>query len=404
MLLQDTISLAFTALRRNGLRSVLTTLGVIIGVGSVVTMVSVGSSFQSYLLSQLDGIGTATIDVYPKGLEQFGKQVDTLTFADVDAVAALSTVKDVAPVILIPSSVEANGEKESPIVFATYPEVQKNYGLIIEYGRPLNYDDIRSARMYATVGPDTADELFGRRDVVGEKITIQNRTFTVIGVQEPAGSLIGQDLDKLVTIPFTVGKSMLNQSYVNYMTMQATSDVELTIKDITLLLRQRHQIDNPDNDPDKDDFLVRSTEQATTILTTVTLSITAFLVLVAGISLLVGGIGIMNIMLVSVSERTSEIGLRKAVGATSRDVLQQFLFEAIVLTLTGGFIGIVMGIGLAFIVSLLANYFLGDFPFTVSYLSIIVASLMAIIVGIVFGLLPAKKAASLTPMEAMRSE
>ena len=186
--------------------------------------------------------------------------------------------------------------------------------------------------------------------------------------------------------------------------MKGVEDVELGLLDITSLLRQRHGIENSENDPDQDDFLARSTEQATAIIGTVTAGITAFLGLIAGISLVVGGIGIMNIMLVSVTERTKEIGLRKAVGARQSDVLIQFLLEAMMLTMLGGIIGIVGGLAIAYVLALIINNFLGDFPFAVSVSAIVLSTLMALGTGLVFGLYPARRASLLSPMEALRWE
>lgn len=400
----DTIAMAFTAIGRSKIRSLLTTLGIVIGVGSVVLMLSIGASFQAYILGQLEGIGSGVIDVYPKGLEQFARQNDTINLADAEAIGRLSTVDTMSPVIIVPSVVQAGNEQEAPLVMGSYPSFAVNYGLTIQAGRALTMDDNKAARNVAVIGPETALDLFNTTSVVGRKIRIQSRTFTIIGVNESKGSLTGQDLDTMVIIPFTAAKALTGQNYVSYVTVTAKGDTELAIADIKLLLRQRHGINNPDDNPDNDDFLARSTEQATGILSTVTLSLTAFLVLVAGISLVVGGIGIMNIMLVSVSERTKEIGLRKAVGATSRNVLWQFLLEAVVLTVAGGLIGIVGGVGLAYVLALIANAFLGDFPFAVSYIAIILSTAMAIAVGLLFGIIPAKKAANLSPMEAMRSE
>lgn len=404
MRITDTLSMAFTAIGGSKIRSLLTTLGIVIGVGSVVLMLSIGASFQAYILGQLDGIGSGVIDVYPKGLEQFARRNDTINLADAEAISRLSTISSMSPVIIVPSEVTSDNKKATPLVIGAYPNFSVNYGIEIDLGRSLTLDDNKAARSLAVIGPETAMDLFNTTNVIGERIRIQSRTFTIVGVNKSKGSLTGQDLDTMVAIPFSTAKALTGQNFVNYVTLTTTGDIDLAIADVKSLLRQRHGISNPTDDPDKDDFLARSTEQATDILGTVTLSLTAFLVLVAGISLLVGGIGIMNIMLVSVSERTKEIGLRKAVGATSGDVLWQFLIEAVVLTLAGGLIGIVSGIGIAYIVSIIANSYLGDFPFAVSYVAITLATSMAIGVGLVFGIIPAKKAANLSPMEAMRSE
>lgn len=404
MILADTLASAFDGLTRNRMRSVLTTLGIIIGVGSVVLMVSLGASFEKYIEQQFEGIGANLIEVYPKGLEKFGQSTDTITFADAEAIERLSTVTEVSPNILVPYAVAYGGEELTPFILGSKPPIAANYGFEIDRGRFITDDDVKSARSVVVMGPDTAENLFDNADPLGKKVVIGGRKFTIIGINKEMGSLSGNDTDAMVIMPFTTAKSLTGQDYVSYVVLLAKDNVDLAIADIKSLLRSRHDIENPEDDPDKDDFLARSAEQATQIVGTVTSSLTAFLALVAGISLIVGGIGIMNIMLVSVTERTKEIGLRKAVGARRRDVLRQFLLEAVLLTCLGGLIGIVGGLGLAYMGALLANRFLGDFPFAISWVAIIAASLMAIGTGLAFGLYPARKAASLSPMEAIRYE
>ena len=404
MLLSDIISSASEGLRRNRMRSLLTTLGITIGVGSVVRMLSVGSSFEAYIEGQLEGISAKAIDVYPKGVERFGMSLDTITQGDADAVARLSTVQHVAPSIFVPFPIRYEGEESKPFTLGTTPGLYINYGIEAEEGRLMSDLDQKGAKFVAVLGPETAEDLFENESAVGKRVTIGTYKFTVIGVTKSKGSLTGQDMDKMVTIPLSVAKSITGQDYMSYITLQAVGDVDLAMDDIRLLLRQRHKIDNPDDDHAKDAFLARSTEQATEILGTVTMSLTVFLALIAGISLVVGGIGIMNIMLVSVTERTKEIGLRKAVGASRRDILLQFLYEAVFLTGLGGTIGILGGMGLAYLLASLANSYLGDFPFAISWTAVILSLFMAFGTGILFGIYPAKKAAALSPMEALRFE
>jgi putative ABC transport system permease protein len=404
MLIQDTFSTALRGLRGNKTRSLLTTLGVIIGVGSVVLMISVGNSFKSYVLNQIDSFGGNTIDVYPTGFEKFGQTLDSVSEQDYKAVERLSTVTSVAPVIFIEEKVIRGTEEISPMVFGTNGNIFANYGFEIERGRLLNDQDIRGAKSVVVLAHEAANDLFGSRDPLGKRVTIGSRQYTVIGILKSVGSLLLSDLDDTVFVPFSIAKSVTGQKYLDYITLQAAADDELTRADIVSVLRQRHQIKNPDDDPDKDDFRVRSAAQAAEVISTVTLGITLFLGIVAGISLLVGGIGIMNIMLVSVTERTQEIGLRKAVGAKKRDVLLQFLIEAVLLTSIGGLIGIVGSATLAYMLSQIANRFLGEFGFTFSFQAVLLACAMAIGTGVVFGIYPAKKAANLSPIEAMRHE
>jgi len=398
------MSMSAEGIKRNRSRSLLTTLGIIIGVGSVVLMVSIGNSFERYILNQVESFGGGLIEIYPKGLEEYGGSLDTITFNDVDALGTLSTVTQVAPVIFVPEAVQYGTERVTPFLAATNPNFYRNLNMTVSQGRGLSADDVSAARPVAVLGPDAAEELFAAENPLGKRVTIGSRKLTVIGVADELGSLSGQQMDGAVVIPLSVGRAMTGFNYATYVSVQAVDDVELALLDITSLLRQRHGIENSENDPDQDDFLARSTEQATAIIGTVTAGITAFLGLIAGISLVVGGIGIMNIMLVSVTERTKEIGLRKAVGARQSDVLIQFLLEAMMLTMLGGIIGIVGGLAIAYVLALIINNFLGDFPFAVSVSAIVLSTLMALGTGLVFGLYPARRASLLSPMEALRWE
>lgn len=384
------------------MRSLLTMLGIIIGVGSVVLMVSVGRSFERYVLDQIEAFSGNLIEIYPTGFEKFGRTLDSLTYSDYEAIKRLSTVESVAPAIFVTEKVQYGTEEVSPFIFGTTENFFQNYGQKLANGRLLTEADEKSARSVAVLANQTAVDLFGQRDPIGERIRMGSRTYTVVGVLESLGSALMQDMDTPVYIPFTTARAVTGQKQLSYMSMKSKGDTELAIADINSLLRQRHGIENPDGDPDKDDFRARSAEQATEIVGQVTLGLTVFIGLIAGISLIVGGIGIMNIMLVSVTERTKEIGLRKAVGARKNDILLQFLLESVSLTLLGGLIGIVGGALLGMLVAAVASKFIGTVPFVLSVPALIAAILMALVTGLVFGIYPAKKAAELSPMAAIR--
>ncbi len=404
MRILDTIQMAARGVTVNRMRSLLTMLGIIIGVGSVVLMVSIGKSFENYILTQVQQFGGNVIDVYPTGFEKFGRNVDSLTYEDYLAVEKLTTVESVAPIILVTEAISFGTEEKSPPIFGTTGAIQDNYSLKIDRGRFLDESDYKGAKNVIVLGSQVAEDLFANRDPLGNRVKVGSRFFTVVGVLQSFGSLLLQDLDSAAYMPFTTAKAMTGQKYLSYINLRAKTDTEVAMQDITQLLRQRHGIDNPENNRDKDDFLSRSVEQATDIIGTVSLGLTAFITLIAAISLVVGGIGIMNIMLVSVTERTKEIGLRKAVGARSRDILLQFLIEAVCLTLVGGMIGIIGGTAIGLLLAGIAAKLLGSFSFAFSTGALFVAVLMAAGVGLAFGIYPAMKAAKLSPIEAMRWE
>jgi putative ABC transport system permease protein len=404
MLTSDLLTTAFKGISTNKTRSSLTMLGIIIGVASVVLMVSMGKSFQNYILTQIEAVGTNTIDVFPVGLEKQGGNTESLTLEDYESVRRLPTVESVAPVILVTRPVSYGKEEVSPMVMGTYGTIFSNYGLTLDKGRLMDQSDEDGARSVAVLSATTATDLFGDLNPIGKKVKIGEGSFTVIGTLESQGSLLMSDLDKPVYVPFSTARSLTGQKHLTYMTLKAKGDPAIAQKDITLTLRQRHRIDNPEDDETLDDFRARSAEQITSIVGSVTLGLTIFLSLVAAISLLVGGIGIMNIMLVSVTERTREIGLRKAVGARKRDILVQFLLEAVALTFTGGAVGIVIGLLTGWGLSALANAALGQFNFSVSLPSILLAVAMAVGTGLLFGIYPARRAAMLDPIEALRFE
>jgi len=361
MLIKDTVAAAMEGLRRSRMRSLLTALGIVIGVGSVVLMVSIGASFERFILDQVESFSGDTFEVHAKGLEQVGKDTLSLTFGDLEAIRNLTTVQSVAPTIFLRDRVQYGREEIAPFVFGTTKEMFNNWSLKADEGRLLTDEDEKGAKSVAVLGPQSAEDLFTNEDPLGKRINVGKKKFTVVGVVEEIGSPLAEDMDSMIYVPFSVAKAIMGRStYIDYISLQSKGgDNELTRQDIVSLLRQRHKIDNPENDLDKDDFSARSFEQAVEIIGAVTMSITLFLGLIAGISLLVGGVGIMNIMLVSVTERTKEIGLRKAVGARRRDILIQFILEAIVLTLIGGIVGVIGAVSFGYLISLIASKFLG---------------------------------------------
>lgn len=408
MLLTDTFRASFKGVTSNVTRSLLTMLGIIIGVGSVVLMSSVGQSMEGVILGQISSLGPKSMVIFP-GQQEGGPNAvttghDSLTFEDLRELENLKSIESIAPVIFIPGNTSYGKEQGSPQVLGIRPTFFENQKISVESGRFIDENDLNGGKAVAVIAPEVVDKFFGSTDPLGKRLQIGGRHYTVIGMTRPLGSQFFQSADNRIYVPFTVAKDVTGQKYINYMTMLATGSFDLAFDDVNEVLRRRHGIVNPENDPKKDDYVVRSSAQANEILGSVSLGLTFFITTIAAISLLVGGIGIMNIMLVSVTERTQEIGLRKAVGAKRRDILLQFLIEAVLLTLIGGVIGIVGGLFLAFVIAGIVKHFLATYLFSFSYTSIAVSFFVAGITGLIFGISPAKRASELHPIEALRYE
>ncbi len=408
MLFSDTLSSALKGVTANANRSMLTMLGIIIGVGSVVLMSSVGQSMQGVILGQISSLGPKSMVIFPGQADGGPNSVstghDSLTFEDLRQLEQLPTITKLAPVIFVIGKTSYGREEATPQVFGIKPTFLSNQSVTAKTGRLIDEEDDEGAKAVAVLGPEVVDKFFGSIDPLGKRIKIGERHYTVIGTTNALGSQFFQSADNRIYVPFNLAKDITGQKYLNYITMEAVDSFDLAFDDVKSLLRRRHGIVNPEDDPKKDDFVVRSSAQASEILGSVSLGLTLFITAIAAISLLVGGIGIMNIMLVSVTERTREIGLRKAVGARSHDILLQFLLEAVLLTMFGGAIGVVGGLLLALIVAKVVSFILATYIFAVSIQSVTVAFMMAAFTGIIFGISPARHAARLQPIEALRYE
>ena len=408
MTINDLFATAIRGVTVNASRSMLTMLGIIIGVGAVVLMSSIGASMQGVILGQISSLGAKSMIIMP-GQEEGGPGAvstgfDSLTHDDIEQLKKLSTIMTVAPVINFPGTASYGREEANHQVLGVMDTFFSNQNIEIDYGRLIDQTDVEGAKYVAVLGPDTVTKLFGSADPLGKRVKVGESHFTVIGVTKPLGSQFFQNADERLYVPFSVAKNVTQQPYVNFVTMQAVSSFDTAFLDVKSLLRQRHRIDNPNDDPKKDDFIVHSSEEAGDILGGVSMGLTMFITMIAAISLIVGGIGIMNIMLVSVTERTREIGLRKAVGARRRDILRQFLVESVLLTAVGGCIGVIIGLVLAFLASLAVNTLLSTYEFAISIPSIIASIVMAALTGLIFGISPARKASNLQPIEALRYE
>jgi putative ABC transport system permease protein len=399
------VKIALRALARNKARSALTMLGIIIGVASVIAMVSLGQGAQKQVQDQISSMGTNMLIVSagsqrtPGGVRAGAGTTTTLTPDDMAAIADLPAV----------SSVSASVSTAVPLVFGNQNWTTRAEGVAPEYlairnrtvasGEFFTDSDIRTSARVAVIGQTVADNLFAGGDPVGQTIRVRNLTFRVIGVLGVKGQTQwGQDQDDTMLIPWsTAMKKLLATTYVPTVYVSSPSQ-QLTYAaedQISSLLRQRHNI----RAGQEDDFTVRNLTDIAEAAESTTRVMTVLLGSIAGVSLLVGGIGIMNIMLVSVTERTREIGIRMAVGARSKAVERQFLIESVLLGLAGGLVGVVLGVGLSFG---LAKGF--GWPTLISPAAILTSALFSMAIGVFFGFYPARKAANLDPIEALRFE
>jgi putative ABC transport system permease protein len=400
-----TLRIAWRALGRNKMRTGLTMLGMIIGVGAVITMVALGTGAQSSIESQIQSAGTNTIIVMAGnftsgGVRQGQGAASTLVPDDAAAITQVPGVQYVAAGSSTRGQLVAGNQNWSTQAQGTDVDLPLIRAWPTEQGAFFTPQDVSAASKVAVLGSIVRDQLFGP-DVnpVGEVIRIQNQPFTVVGVMASKGqSSMGQDQDDVVFLPYTtVMKKLRGVTSIQNITISASSadQVPVVADRISSLLRVRHKIQSGD----PDDFMVRTIEEMASVRLEATRTMTMLLASIAGVSLLVGGIGIMNIMLVSVTERTREIGLRMALGARGRDVLLQFLIEAVVLSLFGGTIGIGLGFAISRGVTLWLSW-----PTAVSPDAVALAFGFAAATGVFFGFYPARKAAALDPIEALRFE
>jgi putative ABC transport system permease protein len=398
------LRVAFKALARNKMRTALTMLGMIIGVSAVITMVALGTGAQSSIETQIQAAGTNMIMVSAGNFQQGGVRMgqgnaSTLTPEDALAIRDVPGVQYIAPGVNTRGQIVAGNLNWGTQIQGTDVDLPLIRSWPEKMGTFFQPVDVATASKVAVLGSVVHDQLYGADvDPVGQVIRINNQPFTVVGVMSSKGqSGMGQDQDDVVYIPYTtVMKKLRGIQFIQNITVSATSAAETTptADRIATLLRQRHQIQD-----NNDDFMVRTMEEMASVRVAATETMTSLLAGIAGVSLLVGGIGIMNIMLVSVTARTREIGLRMAIGARGRDVLMQFLVEAVVLSLVGGSIGIALGLGFSKGVTAWMTW-----PTKVSAEAVGVAFFFAAVTGVFFGFYPARKAAALDPIDALRFE
>jgi len=409
---------ALESLSGNKLRSGLTVLGIVIGVAAVIAMLAVGNGAQASITGSISSIGTNLLFVFrgsadgpqgPGGGNRSGNNDRPLTLADAEAIDdpfAAPSVESVAPVIQGNGVLAFGGENSTTTISGVTPDYSMVRNLEMSEGEFINQEHILGRMSVVVLGPEAADTIFGRHDgVVGETIRIEGQPFRVIGVLVARGGGAFGSEDGEAYIPFTTAQARLikrgSPDQIDILFVQATSaeSVPQASDEIANILRQRHR--TPIGD---DDFTVFTQQDFLQTFEAITGVLTIFLGGIAGISLLVGGIGIMNIMLVSVTERTREIGLRKALGARKKDILLQFLTESSLLSLIGGIIGILFGWLIAFVVGKVATATGNNFVPIVGTDAIVLSTSFSAIIGLFFGIYPASRAASLEPVEALRYE
>jgi len=403
----DILEETYAALFANKVRSGLTMLGIIIGISSVIAMTAIGNGTKDSISASIQSIGANLVMVMPGAQRSFGGPsgarggAQSLTVADADAIESqVSGVAGISREVSSRKQVVASGTNTNTSIIGTEPSYATVRNISVDEGDFISSESVSSGLKVAVIGPTTRDDLFGTgaTDVVGQKIRISGIEYEVIGITHAKGGSGFSNSDDVIYIPYTTAQRYITgNKYLSEIDVSATSsDVSATVQsDVTDLLMTRHNI----TDSTKVDFNTMNQADIIATASSVTGTLTALLAAVAGISLVVGGIGIMNMMLTTVTERTREIGLRKAIGAKRKDINLQFLIEAVALTFSGGVAGVILGWLIAFIIS-----YLGIMQAQVSLNSVLLAFGVSAFIGIVFGYYPAQRASNLNPIDALRYE
>ncbi|WP_166383815.1 MULTISPECIES: ABC transporter permease [unclassified Polaribacter] len=406
MRLLNLFKIAFKAIVLNKMRTLLTMLGIIIGVASVIAMLAIGEGSKESIRENISSMGSNIITIRPAsassgGVRASADEMQTLTLKDYEAVKDQATFLSYATPLVTGKGQVINGANNWPSgIYGVNPDYLKIKVVDLQSGSMFTDAEVKMASKVALIGQTVVDNVFpDGQDPIGQMIRFNNIPFKVIGVLEVKGeNTFGQDQDDVVIAPYTtVQKRILAIDYINQIMASAISedDAPNAVTEVSEIMRIQHQISNPN----KDDFTVQSMEELISTFSSTSEMLTLLLVAVASISLLIGGIGIMNIMYVSVKERTKEIGLRMAVGAKGADILMQFLIEAVLISITGGILGVLLGLASTIFIEKFLNW-----PTSVAMYSVVISFAVCAVTGIFFGWYPARKASALDPITALRYE
>jgi putative ABC transport system permease protein len=409
MLWRDLADSSWQSLIRTRNRSLLTMFGIVVGIAAVILSLSIGEAAQSFILSQISSFGSDKLIIHPGPKTQTENPSpfveESLVMKDIKRLKKESSwMPMVSGEMMQSDMIVGEGVSKNISLLGTLPDEILIGGYDMLQGNFITDSDVESHTRNVVLGYSLADEIFGQATPLGQSIKVGSNTYRVIGVMDKAGTQFFQNLDELAYIPATTMIDLYGKKSFEYLIAKTNLPLDESTRRIEDIMREQHDIDNPTGDLAKDDFFVMTQADAIKTVSQVTSVLQILLSSIAAISLLVGGIGIMNIMFVSVTERVSEIGLRKAIGARYRDVLRQFLTEATILTIVGGIAGIILGSLLAFIAIQVINYYQPGWVFTVSWVGALLGVAVSSIIGLTFGYLPARKAAKLSPIEALRAE
>jgi putative ABC transport system permease protein len=412
MTLKHYLKTSLAGLRTNKSRTLLTILGIVIGITAIIIIMSLGNGAQNLIVGQISAMGSNVISIHP-GRRPTGPSdsaqifTDSLKEKDYLSLKNKNNVPDliqIMPMVYGGETGSYDTETYHLTIFGATNYIADIFDISTEEGDFFTDEDVRNKADVVVIGATVREKLFGTEKAIGEKIRIKGKSFRVIGVLPKKGKVSFFNFDEIAMVPYTTAQQyILGIKHFNELILEAapTANLDAVVSDINRTIRENHNI----TDPEKDDFSVQTQKDLVGRISTITDIFTAFLVLVASVSLFVGGVGIMNIMLVSVTERTQEIGLRKALGATNRNILIQFLLESVTLTLMGGIIGVLLGSGISFAISeILSQTLIAGWTYTFPINGAIIGIVVAGTIGLVFGSYPANQASKKSPMEALRYE